>query len=91
MKFDAKKVHFMKTLSILVLVVGAACLIGCQRGLTPELSGISNRPADADNMERVTGNQNWRMISDDWYRIWYVDHPSRLSSYPIQYTSGMPR
>lgn len=61
------------------------------RKLTPELRGLSMRPVDAHNATAITNNQNWRMFSDDLARTFYTDHPTRLSPYPITYTSGQPR
>lgn len=57
----------------------------------PEMYGLSERHVDVDGHLAVTNNQNVRMIGDDWGRVWYTDHPSRLSPFPVMYTSGMPR
>ncbi len=82
----------------------AAVLVGCSSSsphnvsfgaisgnLTPELEGLTDRPVDNKRNVAVTNNMNWRMFSDDLGRALYVDHPSRLSPYPITYTSGNPR
>lgn len=83
----------MKTFARLTsLTILAAALAGCANGdLTPELSGLSNRPEDSTNMYEITNNQNVRMISDDFMREWLFDRPSWLSPYPVTATSGMPR
>jgi hypothetical protein len=59
--------------------------------LTPELQGTVERPVDADRHARTTANLNLRMASDDFGRILYTDHPSKLSPMPIVQSSGMPR
>lgn len=95
----------MRILAGLTLgIIGGAVLVGCSssnpnrvsfgaiRGnLTPELQGLTDRPVDNQRNVAVTNNQNWRMMSDDLGRVFYTDHPSRLSPYPITYTSGNPR
>ena len=81
----------MKTfLSVAAVCALAMCLGGCQN-LSPELKGLAHTPDENRNMTRITNNQNARMVSDDLARTFYLDHPSRLSPYPITYTSGMPR
>jgi hypothetical protein len=59
--------------------------------LTPELSGTVERPVDVDKNLALQQNLNWRMASDDMGRVFYTDHPSRLSPFPITSLSGMPR
>ena len=84
--------------------LAAAVLVGCSSSrphnvsfgsisgnLTPELEGLTDRPVDNERNVAVTNNMNWRMFSDDLGRALYVDHPSRLSPYPITYSSGNPR
>jgi hypothetical protein len=89
-------------LRLSALTVAAVALAGCSGGgdtsygaiagdLTPELQGTVERPIDVDRHMVFVHNHNLRMLSDDWQRFWYTDHPSRLSPYPIMYTSGMPR
>jgi len=88
----------------LALLAAAAGLVGCASDsssdtsygaivgdLTPELQTTTERPVDVDRNMAVAKNQNWRMMWDDLGRIFYTDHPSRLSPYPIMYTSGVPR
>ena len=79
-----------KCLSVIALCSFAVCVGGCS-SLSPEMKGLAHTPDDNKNMVRVTNNQNARMISDDLARAFYLDHPSRLSSFPVSYTSGMPR
>ncbi len=81
-------------------------LVGCSSGpsgpydvsfnalrgdLSPELRGMTDRPVDDQRNMAVAHNQNKRMFYDDLGRAWYTDHPSRLSPYPVTYTSGNPR
>ena len=94
----------MKTLAQLALAATLTALAaGCQsdptavsfdsiRGdLTPELRGLRTRPLDVKRNLAVTNNMNVRMFWDDLGRVFYTDHPSRLSPYPIMYTTGNPR
>ena len=85
--------------------LGGAVLVGCSRpsspydvsfdairaDLTPELLAVSDRPVDEQRNLAVTNNQNLRLMFDDLGRAFYTDHPTRLSPYPITYTSGNPR
>ncbi|UCD75244.1 MAG: hypothetical protein JSV91_15855 [Phycisphaerales bacterium] len=96
----------MKTIARFAALTAAfAVLVGCQGGgeaedvsysaiigdLTPELRGLSERPIDMDRNIWVTANQNQRMMWGDLSRALYIDHPSTLSPYPIELTSGQPR
>ena len=97
----------MRILAGLILgALGAAVLVGCSssprspydvsfnsiRGdLTPELQAMTDRRVDEQRNWAVTDNQNLRMLHDDLGRAFYTDHPTRLSPYPITYTSGNPR
>ncbi len=58
---------------------------------TPELKGLSNRDADIDNQIAITNDSNWRMMWDDLGRVFYTDHPSRLTPNNLTYTNGNPR
>ena len=60
-------------------------------GVIIDPSGLALTNAEARNSRAVMRDQNYRMISDDWNRMWYTDHPSRLSPFPVTYTSGNPR
>ena len=85
--------------------LGGTLLVGCssssspydvsfdaiRRDLTPELRAMTDRPVDEQRNMAVANNQNVRMFNDDIGRAFYTDHPSRLSPYPITYTSGNPR
>jgi hypothetical protein len=74
------------------LILAAVSLAGCANGdLTPELSGLSMRPADTTNNFESTLNHNMRMYSDDINRVFLLDNPSTLSPYPVTLTSGSPR
>ncbi len=59
--------------------------------LTPELRAMTDRLVDEQRNMAVAYNQNKRMLFDDLGRAFYTDHPTRLSPYPITYTSGNPR
>lgn len=59
--------------------------------LTPELRSMTERPIDIDRHIVFTNDHNNRMMWDDLGRVFYTDHPSRLSPLPIMYTSGKPR
>ncbi len=97
----------MRILAGLILgALGGAVLVGCSsspsspydvsfsaiRGnLSPELRGMTDRPVDDQRNLSVAYDQNERMLFDDLGRAFYTDHPSRLSPYPVTYTSGNPR
>ena len=88
-------------LSVLVLFaslpLGACASVGTDYSLhrcqhpTPELINESQRDIDIMRNEMVMDNINERMLNGDIRRFWLRDHPSRLSPFPITYTSGMPR
>ena len=59
--------------------------------LSPELAGAADRPDDIDRHMAVMSDLNMRSFWDDMTRTFYIDQPSRLSPYPIRYTSGNPR
>lgn len=59
--------------------------------LSPELAGLAERPIDRDRNLKNSMQLELRMLNDDIYRAMYWDHPSRLTPYPIPYTSGEPR
>ncbi len=62
-----------------------------RHSLTPELRGAVDTPDDADRHLAVTNDTNSRLLMDDLGRMFYTNHPSRLSPLPIVYTSGNPR
>lgn len=90
--------------NLVKMFLGAVCLVavsGCgsssstdfnslRKDLTPELQGLTDRPVDNQRNLAVRENQNRRMLSDDIYRALHLNHPSRLSPYPIIYTNGNP-
>jgi hypothetical protein len=91
-------------LPLTALTMLAATLAGCQTGdgsavsykaishdLTPELRGLEQRPIDIDAHLAYMINSNWRMMSDDLGRVFYTDHPSMLTPFPMTKTSGQPR
>lgn len=97
----------MRILAGLILgALGGAVLVGCsssprnpydvsfdaiRRDLSPELRAMTDRRVDEQRNMAVAYNQNKRMFYDDLGRAFYTDHPTRLSPYPITYTSGNPR
>lgn len=92
----------MKTLaSMIVVSVVAMSLTGCNNNrvtyksvtsdLTPELQATAQTPREFHNDFAVMANTNLRGFWDDLARVFYTDHPSRLSPYPITYTGGNPR
>ena len=58
---------------------------------SPEMSQLAFTKVEGQANMAVMKNQNLRMAWDDVLRAWHLDHPSRLSPYPILYTSGNPR
>ena len=82
----------MKTaLSVTVACVAAVCLGGCYNNVAPEMKGLSLTKREVKLDRKVAMNQNTRMISDDLAHTFLLDHPSRLSPYPVTYTSGLSR
>ena len=78
-------------LSLAAASLAVVCLTGCYGNLSPEMKGLAHTGDEVSIMRKVEMNQNVRMISDDLARTFYLDHPSRLSPYPVTYTSGSPR
>lgn len=70
--------------------ISALLLSGCGDKLTPELQGITQRPIDVRYGVEMANNVNARQFSDDAGRVFYTDNPTRLSPYPIIFTSGQP-
>ncbi len=62
-----------------------------RHSLTPELRGALDTHDDDNRHLAVTNNTTSRLLMDDLGRMFYTDHPSRLSPLPIVYTSGNPR
>lgn len=58
---------------------------------TPEMRSAADTEADADGNYAYMRNMNYRSLWDDLGRMFYIDSPSRLSSYPIVDTSGNAR
>ena len=96
----------MKTIAGLTAVIAiTALLTGCKGSgdpenvsygaisgnLTPELMGLAERPIDVDRNIWMAANQNKRAFWGDLGRALYTNHPSTLSPYPIELTSGEPR
>ena len=81
----------MKTLASLTVLSAALLLSGCNQNLSPKMAGLSQTKGEAKASRRVAVNANWRMVNDDWRRVWLTDNPSRLSPMPVTDTSGQPR
>ena len=58
---------------------------------TPEWSSMGERPIDRDSHYAIMANTNRLNFGSDLARVWYLDHPSRLSPFPILSASGQPR
>jgi len=63
---------------------------GITVNLSPEMAGLSQRPVDQHTDLAVTNNQNLRMFNDDIGRVFYTNHASTLSPYPVTNLSGGP-
>ena len=83
-------------------LITVTALVGCSSpnnvstnailsNLTPELQGLTERSVDIQSHMAVSGNVEFREFWGDLGRATYIDHPSRLSPFPIVYTSGQPR
>ena len=79
------------SLTLTVLGAGILALSGCRSNspesrhddvsddLTPELDTLSKRHVEVSNRRTLTYDENWRMLQEDWERLWLVDRPSRLA------------
>ena len=59
--------------------------------LTPDMDGLSERPIDINRNLAMMAEQNGRSFWNDLGRVFYTDHPSRLTPYPMTSLSGQPR
>ena len=86
---------------IALVAMSGAMLTGCSSSrsysessiysnLTPELKTLSERPSDVRRNLAVVNNANLRMLGDDLGRVFYTNHPSRLSPFPVVSYSGIP-
>lgn len=87
---------------IAVFAIAGAMLTGCDMSsrnaslggilgnLTPELQGLHERPVDTRRGLAISNNFHLRMLSDDLGRLFYTDHPSRLSPFPVVGLNGNP-
>jgi hypothetical protein len=91
-----------RTVPSAILAAIALGVAGCSGGdatsfnsvkgdLTPELQGAVDRPIDVSANMAYTNNMDARSFWDDIGRVFYTDHASKLSPYPILMTSGNPR
>lgn len=89
--------HTSRRLSAAALALTAATLVGCNAPATtkhagdidalradpsPALMTLSERGTDRANRGTSVLDSNFRMFSDDWDRLWYIDRPSHLTKYP---------
>lgn len=58
---------------------------------SPEMYGISQTQESGKRDIDISLNQNMRILTDDWNRLWMWGFPSMLSPTPIVDTSGQPR
>lgn len=83
-------------LVLTTLTLAGLALIGCSSGNdsrkqsfranpTPELVTLTKTADDVDNQLTITNNYNFRMISEDFGRIWLMERPSRLQRGPTPY------
>jgi len=92
------------SIALTVLAVLAAALAGCHSNKaepttfgsvswnpTPDVQTLDERPIDIDAHIAAANDHDLRNFSHDLGRVFYTDHPSRLSPFPITYTSGQPR
>lgn len=49
---------------------------------SPAMHTLGERADDRQNRYVSVKDSNFRMISDDWDRLWYIDRPSHLTKYP---------
>jgi hypothetical protein len=70
---------------------GAASFDSISSDLTPEMKTLGERPEDVEGHMAYTFNHENRMFWGDMGRVWYTDHPTRLSPFPIISTTGVPR
>lgn len=88
---------------IAVFTITGALLTGCASSvnndvsflaimgnLTPELQGLHERPVDVYRGLAISNNFHMRMLSDDLGRVFYTDHPSHLSPFPVISLNGNP-
>jgi hypothetical protein len=51
---------------------------------TPELKTLDLRDVDRDNRRAIAVDEDWRMLAEDWDRMWYLNHASHLTIYPVR-------
>jgi len=87
----------MRTVNLSVLLVMFASLLlglgGCssdritaksvRKNMSPELKSIASQSEERKNIHARTKDTNLRQIWDDLDHILLLDHPVRLSEYPI--------
>jgi hypothetical protein len=49
---------------------------------SPELDGMATSDEEIANAQARTVDTNLRMLNDDWQRLWLLDKPSMLTTYP---------
>jgi hypothetical protein len=59
--------------------------------LSPEMQATAQRPDDVNTNFAYMTNTDMRGFWDDLGRVFYTDHPTKLSPYPIAEMSGSPK
>jgi len=82
-----------KNFGLLMLILLAVALVGCKSNeitaksvrsnMSPDLESIAEMREQRKNTHARTINTNWRQLWDDLDHILLLDHPVRLSEYPI--------
>ena len=86
-----------KAVRACVVLCLAGCLLvvvgGCKsngitaaqvrRNMSPELVSMALTHEQHKNQQARTFDTNLRQLVDDFERIWLMDHPLRMSEYPI--------
>ncbi len=85
-----------KSMLSVVWLVGAATLLGgCESQhaklspdhvrseMSPELETIALTAQQRKNRNARAADETMRQLHDDWDAIWFLDHPLRLSRYPV--------
>ncbi|MBU6413585.1 MAG: hypothetical protein KGS45_08925 [Planctomycetes bacterium] len=85
-----------RVVGMLALVAAAVVAGGCSSNskseelareyhwnLSPELATLHERPIDIENRMSITTDENLRMLTEDWGRLWLMERQSRLSPRPV--------
>lgn len=86
-----------RTVSAALLVAASLSMVACSSGgpqhagdidmirsdPSPAMHTLAERDSDRINRHTLNTDTNFRMISDDWDRLWMIDRPSHLTFYPV--------